>query len=851
MLEKTLNTPYTFLLYFLLLLPVGVIAQEEQPTDSLSVAQYLREVETEFGIKFSYVDEALSGLSIQRPPTNDINTQLRSIAMQTGLEFTRINDRYYAISLPGKIDVCAYVFDNFEVNSISGASVEVLGSDLSTITDTEGRFQLQAVPRDATLRIRHLGYKPKFIRATSIIGENCPVLPLAVLYEQLEEVVVFDILTSGIKSQGDGSITLDIEDFGILPGQSEPDVLQSVQALPGVKSIDETVSDINIRGGTNDQNVLLWDGMKMYQSGHFFGLISAFNPYLTDKVTLYKNGTPARLGEGVSGTIAMETADDIGSQAYGGAGFNLISGDVYIHMPLNDKTAVQFSARRSVTDFINTPTYKQFFNRAFQDTEVQGQQGSENVDQEEEFYFYDLSAKFLYNPSEDHKVRVSALHINNDLRYSETREGESSADESTLDQTNLSVGLRWDGTWSDTFRTHTNAFFTRYNLDARTLTNDGEQRLFQNNLVEEGSIRLSSYWKLSSTLEWENGYQFSEVGITNTAQVTQPPFDSNIKDVLRTHAPYSELSYSSPGRKFMLSTGLRMSRLENPGDFSLWRAEPRLRVNTLLVPNLRFTILGEYKTQGIGQVVDLEQNFLGIEKRRWFVSDNDELPVTRSKQASAGLIFDKGAWYMSGEIFAKDVDGISTLTQGFQNEGQFENEQGGYFIKGAELLLNYRENRISTWLSYTYNENTYDFPDLDPSRFPNNLDIRHTATLAMTYEVSDLKLGFGFNYRTGKPYTKPQQDGNGLNIDLFPQSINYESPNSSRLPDYLRTDFSVIYSFQLTPGIKAKAGASILNILNRRNVLNAYYRVNEEDEIERVESLSLGLTPNVSFRISF
>ncbi len=842
---------YVSLILSFLLFATALRAQQEQQQDSLPIEQVLRETETAFDIKFSYVDEALEDISVPRPTSGNLEELLDSLSAQTGLVFQKINERYYAVALPSRIDICGYIFDNFETNAISGASVEVLGLALNTITDPEGKFILEQVPREATIRIRHLGYKPKFISAQSLAGSDCKVLPMAVRYEQLEEVVVFNILTAGIKRQGDGSITMDVEEFGILPGLSEPDVLQSVQALPGVKSIDETVSDINIRGGTNDQNLLLWDGMKMYQSGHFFGLISAFNPYLTDKVTLYKNGTPSRLGEGVSGTIMMETTDEIGEQSFGGTGFNLISGDAYVHLPLNEKTALQFSARRSVTDFLNTPTYKQFFNRAFQDTEVQGQQGDENVSQEEDFYFYDLSAKVLFNPADGHTLRLSALHINNALQYRETREGESAPDESTLDQTNISVGLRWNASWSEGFRSTVNTYYTRYDLDAQTLTNNGEQQLFQNNLVEETSLRASTYLDLSTGLQWENGYQFSEAGITNTAQVTQPPFNSNAKDVLRTHAPYSELAYQSPGRKLIASAGLRLSYLQNPGDFETLRLEPRMRINAKLLPRLRLLLLGEYKTQAIGQVVDLEQNFLGIEKRRWFVADGDQLPITRSQQASGGLVYEQGPWYLSGEVFIKEVDGISTLTQGFQNEGQFDNEQGSYQVQGAEFLLNYRQHALSSWISYAYNRNEYNFPDLDPSRFPNNLDIRHTATLAFTYTVSDLKLGVGFNYRSGKPYTEPRTDDNGVILDLFPNQISYQAPNSSRLPDYYRADASAIYNFQLSRGIKATAGASVLNLLNRRNVLNAYYRVNNQNEVERVESVSLGLTPNVSFRLSF
>ena len=102
--------------------------------------------------------------------------------------------------------------------------------------------------------------------------------------QSLEEIVITNYLTSGITKLNDGSLTIKPKTFGILPGLIEPDVLQTIQAIPGIISTDETVSNINVRGGTHDQNLLLWDGIKMYQSGHFFGLISAFNPHTTKRI---------------------------------------------------------------------------------------------------------------------------------------------------------------------------------------------------------------------------------------------------------------------------------------------------------------------------------------------------------------------------------------------------------------------------------------------------------------------------------------------------------------------------------------------------------------------------------------
>ncbi|MBT8310711.1 MAG: TonB-dependent receptor plug domain-containing protein, partial [Flavobacteriaceae bacterium] len=127
----------------------------------------------------------------------------------------------------------------------------------------------------------------------------------------LDEVVITNFLTKGIAKPNDGTTTINPQDFGILPGLIEPDVLQTIQALPGVQSADETVSNLNIRGGSHDENLILWDGIKMYQSGHFFGLISAFNPYLTKDVVVIKNGTSAFYGDGVSSVIDMRSKNEI------------------------------------------------------------------------------------------------------------------------------------------------------------------------------------------------------------------------------------------------------------------------------------------------------------------------------------------------------------------------------------------------------------------------------------------------------------------------------------------------------------------------------------------------------------
>lgn len=851
--------PKTFLKYILiygclcLFTLAAARAQEVVPADSVPLVQYMEQLETEFDIKFSYADQDIRNLYVHPPQGGSLAEILQHIEGQTQLLIKSLNNRYYTLSRKSTLDICARILDNFGQNTVAGASVEVLESDISITTDADGYFSLENIPREATLHIRHLGFKPRFESAESLAARPCMEILLGIHYQQLEEVVLFHILTTGINRNPDGSISISTDEFGLLPGLIEPDVLQTVQALPGIRSVDETVSDINIRGGTNDQNLLLWDDIKMYQSGHFFGLISAFNPYLTDEVTLIKNGTSAQYGEGVSGIIKMDTQDEIGMAVYGGAGFNLISGDAYVHLPLSEDFAMQFSARRSVTDFLNTPTYDQFFNRAFQDSQINtaGPGGSPERAQEEDFYFYDLSAKFLYDLNPYHKLRVSLIHINNDLDYVETNTDTGNFNQSRLDQTNFSFGGSLESEWNSNFSSRLTAYYTRYNLDAEIISDNGRQQLFQNNQVLESSVKLHTQYRINEQLGWVNGYQFTETGITNFTSVSQPPFNSNVKGVLRIHAPYSEVMFGDEEDILQLTAGARLNFIENLSTFSDIILEPRARMQFRITGDFSTEVKGEFKNQATNQVIDLEQNFLGIEKRRWILSDNQSLPVTTSKQLSWGFNYDDGHWYLGLEAFYKDVDGISTATQGFKNQDQFDGEIGSYTVKGAEFLVNHKSRAISSWLSYTFNSNNYTFPEIIPVTFPNNLDIRHTATLAGTYTANGLSMGVGLNYRSGKPYTEPQPEPNSIDRTVVPNAINYQYPNSSRLPDYLRADASASYEFEMGEGLKASAGASILNIFNKKNLLNTYFRLDEQNEIEKIERISLGLTPNLSFRLEF
>jgi TonB-dependent Receptor Plug Domain len=661
----------------------------------------------------------------------------------------------------------------------------------------------------------------------------------------LDEVVLTDYLTKGISLKNDGTTILKSNTFGILPGLIEPDVLQVIQALPGIQSVDERVSNLNIRGGTHDQNLILWDGIKMYQSGNFFGLISAFNPYLTQNVIVSKNGTSAMYGDGVSSIIDMRSSNKISNSASGGAGFNLINADVYAKIPLSKKTEIQLSARRSVTDLILTPTYDQYFKRIFQDTDLTKNQNN-SISRNEKFYFYDVTAKLLYDISKKDKLRVNFLNVFNNLNYEE-QSRINNVDEvlnSKLSQSNLATSIEYTREWNTRFSTSIQLYLSNYNLEATNFDVINNQRLIQQNEVIDNGLKVHYKYRINDNLFLNGGYQFTEVGISNLEDLNNPVFRRLIKEVLKTHAVFNDIKFVSNSQNTNLRLGIRANYFDK---FSETSIEPRLSFNQRFLDHFRLEVLGELKSQTTSQIIDLQNDFLGIEKRRWILSNNSNIPIIKSKQLSTGIHFNKNNLIISAEAYIKQVDGITTRSQGFQNQYQFVNAIGSYKVKGVDFLINKQFNNVSTWLSYSYSKNDYTFKGLNSNKeFPNNVDIRHTFTFAGTYSINKFKFALGMNWRSGKPFTQPD----AIN-PLANNFINYNAPNSSNLDDYLRADFSSTYTFKVADNSNAIVGFSLWNILDKANIINTYYSINDDNTISKVEILSLGITPNFSFRVKF
>jgi hypothetical protein len=841
---------YKIYLFFISFLLTSSIAYTQKKTDTIALSSLLLKLEKNYNIKFSYSDTDVKDLFIKQPEKGISITQILSfLNKNTFLQFNTLDNRYITVSFLNKyISLCGIVLESQSLTPLLLASVKVKGSKLGTTTNKEGVFYLENVPINATLSISFNSFKTKEVSAKELFSNSvCKVLFLEEAFEELSEIIIAQFLTFGLQKKADGSTIINVNKFGILPGLTDPDILKTIKILPGVESVNESISNINVRGGTNDQNLILWDGIKMYHSGHFFGLISAYNPYLTREVSVTKNGTRSEFSDGVSSTINMQTSDRITNKISGGGGFNLLSADAFVQVPIKENLELHVSARRSFTDYINTPTYNNYFSRSFQDNSIASNAINNS---ESNFYFFDYSMKILYDINYKHSIRANFIHIKNNLEYLEQYNSNNSIIEenSTLKQENLGAKISWDANWNSKFSSNISAFFSDYKINSTDDNRDTDQFQTQFNNVLETEIKLNSKYEFSNALHFFNGLVFNEIGIVNTTAVNAPTFSKIEKDVLLKSAFFSEVEYRK--KNTYARFGFRSNYFHK---FNKFIIEPRINIRQKLNTEISAKLEGEFKNQTTAQKIDFEDNFLGIEKRRWILSDEENIPIMKSKQVSFGVDYSKNKLYLDITGFYKKVSGITAANQGFYNNIQTLNSIGNYQVKGVEFLINKQTEKISTWFSYTYSKNDYSFAVFNPQTFANNLDISHSLNAAFNYTFNNgLKVSFGGVLRSGRPYTKPIvgnetiQNGNRI-------IVNYDNPNKEKLNNFFRLDLSGRYKFDFSDNVKSTIRMGFTNITNKQNIIDSYYLVDNTrlKNVRRINNFSLPFTPNLSFRVRF
>ena len=664
----------------------------------------------------------------------------------------------------------------------------------------------------------------------------------------LNPVIIHAYLTKGITKNKDNSFSILPHKLGILPGLTEPDVLQTLQQLPGVISPNETVTGLHVRGGTPDQNLVLWNGIQMYHSGHLFGMISGFNSNIDQRIHFYNKGTDPIYGGRISSTIAIETSDKIPPKIEIAAGFNMLNFDANVNIPiLKNKLKLQVSARRSFTDTYKTFTYKRLSRKVFQHTKIEKDPKDENI-----FYFRDYNAKLYYQLTKKTSFTLSSIAIENNLNnyYAANEEDHFFNDIMTI--TNKGYSAKWKTKWTPKFSSSVSAFYSDYffNYDFVKIDALNSKEIFtKRNKVLDSGLSLDTNLSIMKNTILKLGYQYVAQDVSHVF-VSKKPALSIVYDskagFVQTHSIYSSLNYSSE-KIIALNTGARISYITYLNKFVF---EPRFVFNYQVNKHLKASVTGEVKNQSISQIKETIVNDLGVENKLWRVSDNNRFPLLHAKQVTAGISHSISNWTFDIDLYRKNTRGLTTLTYGFLNNLDPNFHEGTSQSYGMDFYMKKDFNNFKIWMTYSFNSGKNKFETLNDNKyFPVNAEIQHTINTATSYKYMDWQFALGWYWHSGKPYTKIW-----LLESAQTKKIIYGSLNAGRLPDYHRLDISSVWNFSLSKSglVKGKLGLSVYNLYNRSNILNREYIIDDKNtRLEELDRKSLEINPNLFFRVRF
>ena len=827
---------------------LSAFSQTPQP----NLVKVLGQLEERFNCRFSYEESIVANknLSIELDSSARLSEWVYFLEHAIQLKFEQVNERYFIIRTfldQDVVDVCGQIVDDHG-NPVEGVLIVGDSATLGAITDDKGMFSMQSIPYSSAYTIRHLGFHPRRLHTWELIAPECPQIAIIESVGLLEALTINDYLTLGILKEGN-KITLYPAELKILPGLTEPDILQSIQLVPGISSPFETASGIHVRGGSPDQNLVLWNGIKTYNQGHLFGMLSAFNPYVAEEVTFIKNGTSPRYGERVSSVIDIKSSDEVAKKLSGGAGFNMIYGDAFVDVPIIDeKLSIQLSGRRSYTDLLETFTYKKFSDRVYQNTKIA--ETKDNQQSDNRFFFNDFSSNINYRLSKNDHLQLNTLYDQNRLNFSTISDSTSEKFTDELITSNEGYRIKWTHGLKDPFSFDINTYYSKYLLsyEFSSLLNDTLDLSTKKNLIRDYGGSFNLHYNFNNHHLIDFGYQFTNNWIRYAFENETPTYSLILDEAInqvRTHAAFANYKLFYRGGS-SLTAGLRANYYT---DLDKVYIEPRLYFEQKLSSIFSLTTSGEYRTQVASQIRESVVSDLSLENQVWTLSSKSGFPVTESYQLTFGGILDPDDWYLEAEGYLKEISGITTLTFGFLNPIGNEFSRGTSYIQGIDFFLKRQFSKYKSWLAYSYIRTENQFTSLNQGKpFPGNWNIEHTIKWSHFYTIDRFQFSLGWLWHTGKAYTHVNQQtpSNG------PVSVVFDKINESNLPIYHRLDFSMIYDFfSSNDKIHYRIGLSLINIYNRRNQLNREYRTTPSLENRLIETniYSLGITPNLVFRV--
>jgi hypothetical protein len=757
-----------------------------------------------------------------------------------------------------------YIRDRKNGEAISGASIMLDSQNTKTISDPFGYFSITLPKGRRTIMVQSVGMKDTR-RQLLVLSDGKLNIEMEDYIASLKAVMVTSERRSNIRGTQMGLDKVSSKTIKQVPTVlGEADILRVVLTLPGVTSVGEASTGINVRGGAADQNLILFNDATIYNPSHLFGFFSAFNTDAVKEVSLYKSAIPEKFGGRLSSVLDVSTRDGNSKKISGNGGLGLLTSRLTLEGPLDkSKTTFILGGRTTYSDWL----LQQIPNSAYANSSAS---------------FFDLNLNITHTINTKNSLYLTAYYSQDNFRLNS---------DTLYNYGNRNIIGKWKHIFSNKL------------IGVLSAGNDQYQYSMRSDRFPLNAFKLSfNIQQTHARAEFNyspNNKHAVTMGIQTIHYAIQPGNNepTGTQSLVTPNKVPTEKALESAiyagdkitlNSKFSLNAGIRFSLFNYLGAHDVYHYLDGLpkqtttiidtahygqgnNIKTYAGPEFRLALRYSLSNDAslklsfntLRQYIHTLSNTTAISPTDiWKLSDPNIQPQQGS-QVSLGYYqnIQNNSIEMTFEVYYKkmqhylDYKSGAVLILNKHIETDVINTRGEAY--GAELMIKKTSGKLNGWISYTYARTMLQMDDPlagevinKGNYYPANFDKPNNVNIVANYKFSHrFSISMNGVYSTGRPITLP--------IALFYQAgaqrVYYSDRNQYRIPDYLRADLSI--NIEGNHKIKKLAHSSwslgVYNMLARQNPYSVYF--SQENGIIKGYQLSIFGTaiPFITYNFKF
>ncbi|PIY10043.1 MAG: hypothetical protein COZ18_06885 [Flexibacter sp. CG_4_10_14_3_um_filter_32_15] len=748
------------------------------------------------------------------------------------------------------VTLSGYVTDKENSENLIGATIYSLTSKRGIVTNNYGYYSLNLPTGEHILQISYIGYETKI---DTIFIEANQTKNIELISSALLNAVEIHAKAENIEETQAGSISISSQTIKETPALfGQPDVLRTLQLLPGVKMGQEGSTGLHVRGGSPDQNLILLDGVPVYNTQHLFSFISVFNPEAVQKVDLMKSSIPAKYGGRLSSVLDIQLKEGNQKKKQGSFTFSPIASSFSYESPIKKKGSFLVAIRRTWLDFITTPVLAALSN------------AEENYG----YNFHDISVKANWQFNQKDRIFLS-LYTNRD------KFGLSWRDDGDVVKFNFKWGnemaiLRWNRVISPKVFSNLSTFYSNYHYDRVGSFKTSDEYFEQKSTSKIREIAIKSDWEayihhkhLLTFGAKASALRFAPEIVELTAPTSDTVYRPDPANDALLFAAYIQNDWKI-SRLFEFQKGVRATYYLPKGK-GFFQFEPRLSFKFKPTKRVSAHISYNYMMQYINL---LTNSSIGLPTDLW-VSSSSSIVPQRSWQVSTGINKNveiaKSNFEFSLEGYYKKFYNLTEFKEGssflYSRGASWEDKiaQGDGEAYGTEFFIRKQSGKLQGWVAYTLAWSNRTIAEINEGKtFPYKYDRRHDLSIWVKWFLSNKNkkkfISTNWVYSTGNAITLPigsysspaPANWTDYKNNLFNERPQLGSRNDFRLNSYHRLDVS--YQTSKTTK-KNRERTWIISVYNTYNQLNPYFFYYSKGNLKQITLFPI--IPSVAYRLDF